>query len=63
MISPNKNDILCGKSGNGGVKFKHEGNKNFRLLVKSHKVYMFSSISQLNSNSSCHSQHLFNELE
>ena len=61
VISPNKNDVLCGRSGHGGKKFKHEGNRNFRLLVKSHKVYLLYSFSQIYP--SCYSQCLFDKMK
>ena len=32
------NDVLCGRSGKGGFKFDHNGNKNFRDLVHANKV-------------------------
>ena len=35
---PTKNDVLCGRSGFGGIKFRHEGNMHFRFLIEKNKV-------------------------
>ena len=45
MINAYKqNDVLCGRSGKGGFKFDHLGNKYFRDLVYANKVsYSFVS--------------------
>lgn len=36
---PTKNDVLCGRSGFGGIKFRHEGNMHFRFLIEKNKEY------------------------
>ena len=43
---PNHNDVLCGRGGRGDRTNTHEGNIQFRQLVRSRKALYFSKLSQ-----------------